>query len=1053
MSTLPATLTWKPILAIVPAGEAECQCIAVSHPSRCYVTQEGIVTHNTDTGTAADLLPEKPKAFLDALLAGDSPAQAAEKAGLPIAAASEVANNLGKFLATQWNAGGVDQETALRQLAQRSAESSLLASGPRPSPMAAIEYNHIDRATSKAIGEAINAARSTKPSIALEEALTKLWKAPNMNPAREALAFVRKQLTPLHMLAPEANALMQEMRIKQAFAQEIAMDVGRSVTQQAKFSDIAWPKDLNTPHHHKRVWLAMTGETDMAALDPRLQKIATHLRELLVKAGEHAVTNGRMSADTFQALTETYLPHYYAEEAEGTIAGMVRKFKLGLQDINAQRSTAWHIVDTAQMDPTGQPKIIPWSDNGKRWRFNSEEHRNGFFHDLVINETYKALQSRRESSLRQVSRDDLLKLEKLPEETRGRVKEIMKGMRERFDKRAPLTTEQQEKAGLIMDPVYATMRYVAQMEHDNATADLFNAFNKDSNITRDTPALDHEQIPDHPRFGSLAGKYVQKELAEQILEMVGTPDGAAKVYDSIMSWWKTGKTVFNPGTHARNILGNVLFAQFAGIAPWNPANYQYAAEAYATLRDGGEPLKEMYEQGVLGGDFSNAELRAQLKTMLPAKDTIVGDMNTLTRVSMGLARAWAKTSGGIHSAYAFEDAIFKATAYTKAKAMGMSPEEAAQHVRKWFPYYDDIGTSFAIKGLKRTVFPFFSFYRESLRIFGNAAKERPLALAASMSVPYLITQFVAGLLGLDKEDTDQVLKDMRGKGKFLFRDTPIMSMLLPVRDAEGRLQQFDLSNVMPFADHIARKRDDSSERPWWQDLAMSTMAAGPIGSLGLSAATGRDTFSDRNIWEDDMTESEKGMQYAKHAWQILAPPLLPGGSSANMLADAGGRSTNKTLEKRNVSQSILRSLIGLDVRNAAPDLYRLAEDYRKEHNLPQDKNYAGGTTAQQRARTQLFAELAQDTPDVPQVARLLSFLKTSGAGDKEVPVDSPKGLNRLLFYKNPLMLLDGQEHQNRFRASLHGEARATLENALAEFRNIQARAPRVLAEARRLMIK
>src|SRR5208283_1991808 len=35
------------ITSIEPAGEDECMCIAVEHPSHCYLTNDFIVTHNT----------------------------------------------------------------------------------------------------------------------------------------------------------------------------------------------------------------------------------------------------------------------------------------------------------------------------------------------------------------------------------------------------------------------------------------------------------------------------------------------------------------------------------------------------------------------------------------------------------------------------------------------------------------------------------------------------------------------------------------------------------------------------------------------------------------------------------------------------------------------------------------------------------------------------------------------------------------------------------------------------------------------------------------------
>jgi hypothetical protein len=42
-----AGMKWVPIACIEPDGTEECVCIAVSHPSRLYITDNGIVTHNT----------------------------------------------------------------------------------------------------------------------------------------------------------------------------------------------------------------------------------------------------------------------------------------------------------------------------------------------------------------------------------------------------------------------------------------------------------------------------------------------------------------------------------------------------------------------------------------------------------------------------------------------------------------------------------------------------------------------------------------------------------------------------------------------------------------------------------------------------------------------------------------------------------------------------------------------------------------------------------------------------------------------------------------------
>lgn len=42
-------MKWVPIASIIPDGVAQCACIAVSHPSRLYITRDRILTHNSSS--------------------------------------------------------------------------------------------------------------------------------------------------------------------------------------------------------------------------------------------------------------------------------------------------------------------------------------------------------------------------------------------------------------------------------------------------------------------------------------------------------------------------------------------------------------------------------------------------------------------------------------------------------------------------------------------------------------------------------------------------------------------------------------------------------------------------------------------------------------------------------------------------------------------------------------------------------------------------------------------------------------------------------------------
>jgi hypothetical protein len=570
----------------------------------------------------------------------------------------------------------------------------------------------------------------------------------------------------------------------------------------------------------------------------------------------------------------------------------------------------------------------------------------------------------------------------------------------------------------------------------------------------DVQVANFTEIPDNARFGRLAGKFVQDDIAGQLLEMIESPNTALRLYDTLMGWWKTGKTVLNPGTHVRNVLGNIFFSQLAGASVWNPGNLTYYRQALSALRDGGRTLQEAYENGVLGADFVSAELRQTLRQILPDPATIQDDGKPDALLGIGkalgkLVPEWAKNPlsksyNHIANAYQAEDEVFKLAAYLKAQSMGLTPEESAAHVRQWFPYFDG-GTSGTLKLLGRTAMPFLGFYRESIRIFGNALKERPIALAAGLSVPSLVTFLSALALGLDDDDLEELKKDMRGKaGKLLgptpLEGMPLFSMLLPVRSDQGQIQQFDISAVHPFVDFLGNRVEGGDGEDWWQKTLRSLVAAGPIGSLLYAQMTGKDTFGNRTFVENNMTAGEKIAARLDNAAKTVLPPLVPGGTGFQTLLNAGTRSTGKTLETRSPTQAVARAVVGLDVRNAVPDLYRIADDWRKANKLPTTEGMDfGSTTPTSRARSALFAQLAQDTPNLTAIANLKKKLMEFGA-----PIQNGQDVQRLLFYKNPLMIISGKENQQRFRASLTGPARAELDRAMSEYQKIKSRSQLLL---------
>jgi len=69
------TMRWVPLLSVTALPPAECVCIAVSHPSRLYVTRDGIITHNTTTG------PDAPASLDRASMTQEGPVLDADYTG------------------------------------------------------------------------------------------------------------------------------------------------------------------------------------------------------------------------------------------------------------------------------------------------------------------------------------------------------------------------------------------------------------------------------------------------------------------------------------------------------------------------------------------------------------------------------------------------------------------------------------------------------------------------------------------------------------------------------------------------------------------------------------------------------------------------------------------------------------------------------------------------------------------------------------------------------------------------------------------------------------
>jgi hypothetical protein len=159
--------------------------------------------------------------------------------------------------------------------------------------------------------------------------------------------------------------------------------------------------------------------------------------------------------------------------------------------------------------------------------------------------------------------------------------------------------------------------------------------------------------------------------------------------------------------------------------------------------------------------------------------------------------------------------------------------------------YSDV-TPF-VRGLRETIMPFATFATKMLAATPRIMVEHPIRAAKYVAIPWAMTQMSLNQLSVSEEEfqqTKKLLPEYLQKGTF---------MLMPARDAKGRLQLFDLT--------------------WW------------LPGLGSTDIT---TFSDPKQWVTnplftilaDLRANQKGLTTAP-IYNDFEPPIMKLGKMIN----------------------------------------------------------------------------------------------------------------------------------------------------------------------------
>jgi len=265
----------------------------------------------------------------------------------------------------------------------------------------------------------------------------------------------------------------------------------------------------------------------------------------------------------------------------------------------------------------------------------------------------------------------------------------------------------------------------------------------------------------------------------------------------VVNPFKWTKTVASLPSHPRNMLGNTMFSILGSNSIANPLNTPYYWKALRVImgREGKyrETWKELVRSRVADTQYWGSEMPKLMSQM-------ISDPTDWPNKILETAKWPIEKLGNL---YNNEDLIYRVSSYLKYREKGMTVNQAAAEVDKWFTNYARLPK--AVKVARRVgVFgPFFSFKANTARILTTAAREAADGIKKGNPVPAMrltfVLSFISALAALSKDlfDVDEDdMKKLQDLGPVYKRN----SSPIYYRTSDGKIKGFDLGYIWPSGD-------------------------------------------------------------------------------------------------------------------------------------------------------------------------------------------------------------------------------------------------------------
>lgn len=388
---------------------------------------------------------------------------------------------------------------------------------------------------------------------------------------------------------------------------------------------------------------------------------------------------------------------------------------------------------------------------------------------------------------------------------------------------------------------------------------LETALNNAMVATKNIPE-DFVQLPNSKPYGDLAGAYVRKAIAQDIMPVVDIPTAVhsetirtlINAEKKAMAIFKVGKVALNVPTMVRNTIDNFAGLNLSGIPLWEIPIH--AVKAALAIKKKNNNYNLAMQNGIFKTNWAAGEINEVLDTVRtmqkkPYPDIIAGVMK--------LAKFYGKI-----------DDFFKMTKFEEGLAKGLSPEDAALEAHKWVMDYSLAHPS--VKWARRHIIPFVSYQYKRMPLLAEAAVKRPWVYAKYLAVPFLMAAAAKKVFNLTDEEWEKLKSRLP---LFIQKNKTVVPLWW--KSPEGEVQWFDYQYFLPW-----QNLQQFGQAENISDVVKATGIGNPILDVytAFKSARGdtppKDPFSGQDIYnqlDEPETKAYKSAEWIYNKW---APGML-----------------------------------------------------------------------------------------------------------------------------------------------------------------------------------